>query len=979
MKRSLVALFFLIGLGCGCQVLAAEPSRVPAVPVKTSVAPAKPESAKSASDTVAKPATAPQPWPQEVSDLKADPKAVFGRLDNGLRYVILPSKAPGRAALQLYMRVGSLMEAEDQRGMAHFLEHMAFNGTKRFPAGQMVEYFQRLGMSFGAHTNAHTIFDQTVFKLDLPRTSEDQTGESIKLFRDFLDGMLLEQKEIDRERRVIFSEMLARNSVELRAAVASLESTLPGTLVPERLPIGKTEALQAMTRQRFVDFYETWYTPGRATIVAVGNFDVPMVERLIKQNFADAKARRGEHADPNFGTVEPTRGVTAKVQVDAEAKAVAIEFIKVAPDPRTPDSSAKRRGDVVVMIADGMLNSRFSKLAARADSPFQSATASSEQSLNLSASNQIAATCQPAQWQSALESVEQELRRSVTYGFSDAEFADSKGKILALIQGIAEQQESLPSHQVAAAIVSSLVKSEVVTAAADDLALSKRILAEVTKGECEAAFRKVWQSPDVSILVKGNLPAPAVSSDAVLAAYRQSRSTNVAAPGQDKVAPFAYADFGPAGRIVKRDELKDLGIIQTTFANNVRVNVKRTDRQKDTVQVQIRFGGGGLEVPADNGALATLANSVFIAGGLEKHSLNELNRALAGRNWGLAFLVTEDAFQLGGASSAAELETELDVATAYLKAPGFRPESLPQFLNQADSLYAAAAHTPEAKFANDVMAFLHGDDSRFGLPPREALRKLTLDDLKAWLKQPLESGYMEVAIVGDIDPERALQLAAKTLGTLPPRDAAKPRFASRRQVKFPLGIKAKEFPVAADTPRAISLVAWPVLESPSIPRARRLGLLGDVLNDRLRVKVRQELGATYTPVTIVSTSEVFDNYGFIGVVLIVDPKQLPEIGPLVVKMAAELADGKIGDDEFERANKPFLSSIDDLDNGYWIGVAGCCQERPEVIDIARGRKADNLSIKKSEIEALAKTYLSSDQATLISVAPVARGPVALGK
>ena len=158
---------------------------------------------------VAKPAAAGHIWPQDGSDLKADPAAVWGRLDNGLRYVILPDRdAPGRPSLQLDMHVGSLMEADDQQGMAHFLEHMAFNGTRNFPPGEMVEYFQRLGMSFGAHTNAETSFDRTVYQLELPRADEAMTDEGLKLFRDFLDGMLLEQKEIDRERRVILAEML---------------------------------------------------------------------------------------------------------------------------------------------------------------------------------------------------------------------------------------------------------------------------------------------------------------------------------------------------------------------------------------------------------------------------------------------------------------------------------------------------------------------------------------------------------------------------------------------------------------------------------------------------------------------------------------------------------------------------------------------------------------------------------------------------
>jgi zinc protease len=199
----------------------------------------------------AKAALAAPIWPHDASDLKADPKVVWGRLDNGLRYVILPNReAPGRPSLQLYMRVGSLMEAEDQRGMAHFLEHMAFNGTKHFPAGEMIEYFQRLGMSFGAHANAGTEFDRTVYKLELPRTNEEMTGEGLKLFRDFLDGMLLEKKEIESERHVIVAEILARNTADSRAAEDRLGFLLPDTLVPRRWIAGTVETVRALAPQR---------------------------------------------------------------------------------------------------------------------------------------------------------------------------------------------------------------------------------------------------------------------------------------------------------------------------------------------------------------------------------------------------------------------------------------------------------------------------------------------------------------------------------------------------------------------------------------------------------------------------------------------------------------------------------------------------------------------------------------------------------
>ncbi len=304
-------------------------------------------------------------WPHDLSNLKADPAAVWGRLDNGLRYVILPTRgAPGRASLRLYMNVGSLMETDEQRGIAHFLEHMAFNGTRNFPAGELVKYFQRLGMNFGPHANAFTSFDQTVYQLELPRAEVEFLADGMKVFRDVLDGMSLDPKEIDRERRVIFSEILARNSADYRSTAAELRFTLPDTLVPRRMPIGQVASVRALAPSQFVDFYENWYTPGRATVVAVGDLDASRVIGLIEKYFADAKARRGEQPDPVLGKVAPLGSPLARIHFEADAPRVSVELSTIVPATNEPDSVARRRDDVVRGLAHAMLNVRLQKLAA---------------------------------------------------------------------------------------------------------------------------------------------------------------------------------------------------------------------------------------------------------------------------------------------------------------------------------------------------------------------------------------------------------------------------------------------------------------------------------------------------------------------------------------------------------------------------------------------------------------------------------------
>ncbi len=918
--------------------------------------------------------TAPiaKPWPQESSDLKVDPKVVWGKLDNGLRYVILPTDAPGKASLQLYMNVGSFMEADDQRGMAHFLEHMAFNGTKHFAPGEMSGFLQRMGMSNLADLNAHTNVDRTVFELALPRTNKAMTSEALTFFRDVLDGMSLDAQQIDRERRVICAEILARNSSGLRSAVPLMKFLLPETLLPRRVLVGGTvETVRALSRQRFVDFYETWYTPARATIVATGKFDVPMVEGLIREMFHDAKARRGEQLDPSLGKVSTGRGTIAELHSDSDANGVSISLLVERPASNLPDSIARIRANSALDVANAMLSQRLVKLVSAKNSPIQAAGASNARSYNLFDECGVVAQCQPAQWRAAFGALEQELRRTIKFGFTDVEYDETKKEMIQGIRSVADGADDRLPAELAAAIVDDLAKNDVFTHPAYNLPLAKSILGGLKKADCEEALRAAWNTPDVLIWVSGNLRLDGDSSRQILGAYRASQAAAVQPPAEEKIGQWAYTNFGPAGRIVKREVQKDLDFIQAVFDNNVHVNVKRTKLEKNAVNVRVRFGGGMLESPANKPGLQIFANSLFVEGGLEAHSIDDIRHILAGKEVGVGFSVEDDAFELSGKCTPDLLELQLQDCAAELTAPGYRPEAVGGFLSRLESNYAQFEHTAEGKVLTDVVPFLRSNDPRFALPPRESMRKLTMDDLKAWLAEPLRSGYMEVAIVGDVDPDAALALVARTLGALPQRAAVKPSFGAARDIRFPAAPKDREFRFVAETPRAMNLVVWPTAGSRDFAATVRTTILNDVLAERLFEKVRQELGATYTPIVKSCSPGAFPDYGYIEADLLVEPKQAGEIGPLVAKIASELAAGSISDDEFQRAIKPQLSSLEQIDqsNDYWIGLLGHCQEHPEFLDRARQLKAEVSSITKQEIEALARKYLAAGHATVISVVP----------
>jgi zinc protease len=915
----------------------------------------------------------PAPWPHEKSDLAPDKDAIWGRLESGLRYVIFPNKFPvaQRASMRLYVDAGSLMEEDDQQGMAHFLEHMAFNGTKNFAAGTMVETFQRMGMAFGADTNAHTSFKETVYKLELPKVDEAMLTDAMRLFRDNLDGMLLSAEEVDRERGIILSEKLARDSVESRIMEEGYKFALPESTIPFRMPIGIEETIKKMPRERFVDFYEKWYTPKRAVIVVVGDVDVPLVEKLIRQHFGDAQARRGDSEDPSLGKVSTGRGLEAKLYTDMEAAAVEISMETLRTPDKKPDSAAKRRDAMIRNLADAMLNQRLSLLAKEEGTPLIEAQSYNYEMFEFVETNGVYAKCKPEDWKGALTLIERELRRAVQFGFTPVEFAEATAAYLKTVRLRAEQKDTRKNSDLANALVKQLGSRKVFTDPVDDLKRVEKEIAEVTAEDCVSALRERWSTKDIQVFVGGKLQLPEADKT-IAAALVESASVPVEPPAKQEQMEFAYQNFGEAGKVAKKNHVDDLGIVQAVFENQVRVNIKKTEFEKNSVRLMVNFGAGKLQPSADKPGIIPYAQAVFQAGGLEKHSADELRRLFAGKELSVDFAVGDDSFVLGGKTTPADLESQLELLCAYVVAPGYREEADRQFKRNLDSLYTDLDKTAEGVIQNQVTGFIKGSDPRFIFPARAEMEKRSMADVKAWMGDALKEGYMEIAIVGDVEETKALEAVGKTFGALPKRLAGRPDDSEARKIAFPKEPRQKTFNFSTEIPRAYALAYWPTADMMDIKRTRRLVLLGQILDDRLRLKIREELGETYSPASYHNASDTFTGFGYMTAMASLKPEQVAVVEPMFLEIGAEIGAKGITEDEFKRAQEPQLQQIVQMrrDNRYWLQrVLVNSQAQPYRLDWSRSLEQDISTIKREELEQLAKEFLGTERAITIGVIP----------
>jgi zinc protease len=918
---------------------------------------------------------APPAFAQETSDLMPDPAAIWGRLPNGLRYVILPNKEPrGRASLRLVVGSGSLYETDAQCGLAHFLEHMSFNGSAHYAPGTLIEYFQRLGMSFGGDTNAFTWFDSTVYMLELPDTGAATLAEGFQVCGDYAGGLLLETKEIDKERGIILAEKRTLDSVEYRTSVAEYEFLLGDALFPKRMPIGFTDVIEQAPRAEFVDFYNAWYRPDNLAIIAVGDFDPAAVETQMKETFGPLQARAPALPPPDLGRIPAAPGLHVKYHAEPEAASATVSIETVTPYAGEPDTAANRLKYLPRDLAFQMLNRRLAILAKKENAPFTSGHANVDEGYNFFRNAAIELTCKPENWRGALTVAEQELRRALEHGFQPAELTEATANYLNSLEQAVKSASTRRSAELAGDLATCLLRDEVFTHPAADLALYQPALEKVTAEDCLRAFRHTWDVDQRYLFVAGNpdLARESGPPEQVIAGvYEASHAVAVQPPEKLADDTFAYTHFGPAGAVAQQDYVKDLDVHLLQFANGVRLNLKKTDFEANTIQVRIRVGAGKLTEPAQTEpGLAFLANLTFITGGLGKHSIDDLQRLFASKTVGLNFNVGDDACVLSGTTNREDLLAQLQLFTAYFVDPGYRPEALRQARKVIGQMYTRFAHTPAGPMQTEMPRLLASGDPRFGLPPESAAMNRTLDEVRAWLGPQLADGAIEIAIAGDLDVDATIAAVAQTFGTLPQR-APKPELAAARIVAFPEPF-AKTITVPTEIPKGLVTLYWPTTDARDVKLARRLGLLGQILSDRLRVKVREQMGDAYSPQAGSAPSDTYTHYGFMLAQITVDPAQAQKIVDTVLAIAADLQKNGATPDELERARQPILTSLRESarTNGYWLNIViGSCQEFPQRLDWCRTRYSDFESITKAEIDALAAEYLDPARSFRVIVLP----------
>ncbi|HZZ88429.1 MAG TPA: insulinase family protein, partial [Caulobacteraceae bacterium] len=603
---------------------------------------------------------------------RPNPEAEIGKLPNGLTYGVMRRAGTRQVSIILMVRAGSGNEQPNERGVAHFLEHMAFNGSTHFPPGTVMKRFADIGVSIGRDQNAETGFDSTMFSLDLSEITPDRLDMSFTWLRDLADGLTISQSEVDRERGVIMSEYVGSRSAMGDIVEASEKFMLPDLLGPERAPIGLTNIIQTVDADTIRGFHDRWYRPEDSIVVAVGDLPRDELKARIIAAFGSWHNDTPKPKKPDYGHVEMSRPTAALIETDDRAPPTLQVCRSTDKDPDQREGVVSRTEDFEAALWQNTLTKRLSELANRANPPFISASVGRTEMFDAADLTCVTATLRDQDWRDALAAISNEMRRLGRYGLTEDEYQAGLKGLVAQVEAEVGQAPTMTGGQLAQSIVSNLTQSGTFSTAEEDQRIGRLALEVLTRDKVNAEFTRVWTkaSPPQIVLI-GNQPQQQAQ---VVQSWRTAEAGPApAAPAAHAGHAWAYASFGPAGQIVSRSELPDIGADRIAFANGLRLNFKRSENAQDRVELRIRFGAGQQELAARDLPAARLGATLLREGGLGKNDFGDTIRLCEGHACNFDLSVGRDAFEISGATRPSDLDVELQLIAAYLSDPGFRP------------------------------------------------------------------------------------------------------------------------------------------------------------------------------------------------------------------------------------------------------------------------------------------------------------------
>ena len=902
------------------------------------------------------------PAPPLSAKLPVDPKVRIGKLPNGLRYYIRQNTRPEkRAELRLVVNAGSVLEPPDKLGLAHFLEHTAFNGTKHFAKNDLVKYLESIGVRFGADLNAYTSFDETVYILPIPTDTARIVDQAFTILEDWAHGQTFDPAEVANERGVVREEWRGRKGAGDRMLQQWLPIAFKGSRYAERLPIGTEASIMAATPAKLRALYDTWYRPDLMAVIAVGDFDPNVIESKIKQHFSALKNPANEKKRPIYdvpGNKEPLIAIAS----DKEATSSNVNLIY-----KLPADSVKTVADYRQLLMErlylNMLNSRFSEIAEKPDAPFLAAGASKDGFFARSTEAfTLSANVKDGGIERAAEALLTEARRVDQFGFLQSELDRVKTNVLRSYERSYAERDKTQSGQFVEEYIGNFLQGESIPGIEYEYKLAQDLLPTITLADVNN-LAKSWITDENRVVIaqapiKSGVALP--TKEGILAAFNKAANATVAA-WTETVSSENLVEKAPvAGKVVSSTPIKSIDAVEWKLSNGARVIIKPTDFKADEVLFTAYSPGGSSLAPDSEYMSANLSDEIMQLGGLGNFSRIDLGKKLAGKAASVAPSIGDMTEGLSGRSSPKDIETMFQLAYLTFTAPRLDTVVFTTFKGQAATFIANRALSPDAAFGDTMQVTMAQHAFRARPLTQAVFNEVNPQEALAFYKDRFaNAGDFTFVLVGNVDTVAIKPLVETYLASLPNTG----RVEKGRDVGIypPKGVVQKTV-YRGTEPKATTRLVFtgPCTYTPENRFVLRA--LTTLVQTKLNETLREKLGGTYSPgVGGACQREPRQEYS-LTIAFGSSPENVEPLSKATFALIDSLKASPVSQADVDKVKEEILRSreVEVKTNAYWLGNIAARDQAGE--DLGGLGPAYDEMVKKltpAMIQAAAKQYFNT--------------------
>ena len=912
--------------------------------------------------------------------IPTDKEIRMGKLENGLTYYIRHNEKPkGMANFYIVHDVGAIQEDDNQQGLAHFLEHMAFNGTKSYPGKSMIEYLEKIGVKFGANLNAFTSWDLTQYYMtDVPVARESVVDSTLMILHDWSHFITLDEKEIDSERGVIKEELRTRDGASWRSTIEMLKAVGKGTLYAERNLIGYLEGLEGFTYDDIRTFYDKWYRPDYQAVVVVGDIDVDKVEQKIKTLMADIPAPAADAAKKDVIVIPDNDTPIVSVFTDPEMQQSSLQIIyKGQAMPKQYKSLVMAElVNIMQSYISVMINERLSDIARKPDSPFIQAGFQPGGGFGICPTLDIVAgqvMTQDGKIMAGYKALLTEMERMRRYGFTEGEWERAKNNLLSSIENQYNSRDDRKHAEFAEDCISNFREGIPLYDAETEYKLDKQLIEMISCQMINATVQKLYEPMKNAVIVV-NSPKKdgvAVPTEAELVAALQEAVAADIKPFEDNVKkePLISEDVALKGSPVKKEKINEaMGTTEWTLKNGIQVVIKQTPYEADAINLEATAYGGAAIFSDEDYYSAQMLSSVMSMSGISKFSASDLRKQLSGKNARANVGVGTYQHAIEGTAALKDVETMFQLMYLNFTAPRFSEDDFATLMKRYDAMLANQLTNPDFVFGQQMMKTLYSDNYR-----RQQLTPEILSSVKLERMQDIHSKLygnakgFRFTIIGNMSPEELKPLVEKYIGSLPVEKKPSTKFVND-------GVKVandvvNDFKYKMEQPKVSVLVAFNGEYDYTIKNGVTLTFLSQALSNRYLKSIREEKGGTYGVGVRGSHITKPSEYFLMQISFDTNEQMADELVDIVIaeieKIAAEGPLKEDMDKTREFLLKDYKKNIEH--NGWWSRTLKAYYE-DGINNVADYEAAVN-AVSSDDVKALAKRMLEEESMVKVVMRP----------